>query len=223
LPPSEAQGHLKSVHGSGSNTRLDLQKMDHLVDRYSLRQELPIITPGEAREPYQGLEVLNGLRCLYCPKVLGKEDSMKKHHQKNHLEEHPTPSQWLSCHMQQLSARPGQSRQYFEVIPPKTVEAAALDTMIKDLCAKAEATLKVDMSSINARSVSPWLLITNWHTHILPYNTEELWRLIAVPKETEFPGLKTLIMTYMQEATKKIAYTGELTLQHLNTPNPDKT
>jgi hypothetical protein len=63
---------------------------------------------------------------------------------------------------------------------------------------------------------------TKWHLHVEGLDTSELLRLIAIPDEKEFPGLKKLVLEYMQQATDLIPSTMELSLQRLNTPDPMK-
>lgn len=93
--------------------------------------------------------------------------------------------------------------------------------MLEDLQVNARSLLQVDLMPSNARSISPWLLSTRWHEHVHGYDTNELLKLISIPKD-DFPGLKALVKRYMEQATDLIKSTAELCLQHLNTADPDK-
>jgi hypothetical protein len=72
------------------------------------------------------------------------------------------------------------------------------------------------------RSISPWLLTTRWHQHIEGYQINELINLIAFPNQNEFPGLKTVVIRYFQDATNLLTSLSELTLQILNSEDPIK-
>jgi hypothetical protein len=80
-----------------------------------------------------------------------------------------------------------------------------------------------DTTNPDARSVSPWLLTTHWHEHVQGYSVEELLKLISLPREEEFPGLRGALLLYLQEAQDLMPQISELVLQRINTSNPAKT
>jgi hypothetical protein len=203
--------------------KLDRTKFPALVADNSIHEELPPLHFDSAMEPFDGLKIDPGLRCIHCPKVAGTRDSMIKHHQRCHLKEHATPKSWPSCHIQRLTSSPGKHCAYWEVTLPKTHEEATIDSMLEELQINAMAMTRVDVKAVNARSISPWLLFTGWHVHIQDYETKELLSLISIPKEDEFPGLKNLVRTYMLKATDLMDSTDDLCLQYLNTADPAKT
>ena len=203
--------------------RLDKRKLKALVEDHCLENEFPSVAAKSPRTPFQGLEICQGLRCLHCSKVLGTHNSMQKHHQEEHAANHPTPKEWPACFMQRLSSRAGPCRQYFEVKQPPTQQEATLEAMMEDLRVNTTNTIRVNMAAPNARSISPWLLATGWHTHILGYEIGELINLRSIPKDEEFPGLKALVKSYMLMAIDLMDSTDNLCLQYLNTDDPAKT
>jgi hypothetical protein len=82
--------------------------------------------------------------------------------------------------------------------------------------------IAVEVKLINSRSISPWLLSTRWHEHVQPYDAIELLQLIKMPSKDEFVDLRNLIMDYLKNAVDLIEHTSELTLQKLNTYDPQK-
>jgi hypothetical protein len=221
IPPSHVQGHLTGAH-PGGKMKVDVQKLNALVEDGVLIKDLPTLRYEHPVEPFAGLQVHPGLRCVHCPKVTGNQATMIKHHHAEHGKDHSTPKTWPACHMQRLTSAGGKHRGYWQVESPQAHEVS-IDSMVEQLQVKAMDTIKVDMTAVNARSISPWLLATGWHTHIQGYETKELLSLISIPKEDEFPGLKNLVRTYMLKATDLMDSTDDLCLQHLNTADPAKT
>lgn len=78
-------------------------------------------------------------------------------------------------------------------------------------------------NKVDKRSISPWLLTTQWHEHVCGYDVKELCDLVAFPSKRELPGLPAVVQEYFAEATQEIATLQELTLQILNTADPVKT
>ncbi|KAJ7105805.1 hypothetical protein C8R44DRAFT_942367 [Mycena epipterygia] len=77
----------------------------------------------------------------------------------------------------------------------------------------------------NARMISPWLMRTRWHEHILPYrpHSAELRELVAIPNSHDpLAALHESVTQYFFRATALIDGTDELVLQKLNSKNPDK-
>jgi hypothetical protein len=202
--------------------KLDVQKLHALVENQELTEDLPTLRFERPVEPFEGLQVHPGLRCIHCPKVTGNQETMIKHHRTEHAKDHSTPKTWPTCHMQRLTSAGGKHRGYWQVEPSRTDEVS-IDSMVEELQIDAMAMTRVDVKAVNARSISPWLLFTGWHIHIQDYETKELLSLISIPKEDEFPGLKNLVRTYMLKATDLMDSTDDLCLQYLNTADPAKT
>ena len=222
IAPTHIQGHLNKAH-SGSKMKLDIQTLNALVENEGLSEDLPTLHFEQPVQPFKGLQVYPGLRCVHCHKVTGKQETMVKHHRTEHGEGHITPKIWPTCHIQRLTSVGGKHCGYWQVESPQREEEASIDSMLQELQLQATDMIKVDMTAVNARSVSPWLLATGWHLHIQGYKTQELLDLISIPKEQEFPGLRALIKRYMIKATDLIDSTDNLCLQHLNTADPAKT
>jgi hypothetical protein len=202
--------------------KLDVQKINALVEDQQLTKDLPTVHFEEPVIPFEGLKVHPGLRCVYCLKVTGNQETMIKHHCAEHGKDHSTPKTWPTCHMQRLTSAGGKHCGYWQVESPQRDEVS-IESMLQELQIEAMGTIKVDMRAVNARSVSPWLLATGWHLHTQGYKTQELLDLISIPKEREFPGLRALVKRYMIQATDLIDSTDDLCLQHLNTADPAKT
>ena len=74
--------------------------------------------------------------------------------------------------------------------------------------------------------VSPWLLLTGWHTYVESLNLpmECVCQLVALPcsHSGDIKALSAAVEIYFQGATLLIDSTDELVLQRLNLPNPGK-
>jgi len=220
LTPSQVQGHLNSAHAEFKMC-IDKHHFEEVIELYDIQEDLPSLSHDIVVEAWEGLKVHQGFRCLHCSKVLGLKDSMLKHHKQLH-KEHLTPSAWPAICMQRLSSRPGEASTFFEVIPRNSTPKTSIEAFVEQVRKEMASVLEVRQIPRNARSVSPWLLTTRWHEHFEGFDTLRLLKLIAVPKETEFPGLKALVLKYMKKATNLIKCTQELPLQRLNSPDPIK-
>jgi hypothetical protein len=82
----------------------------------------------------------------------------------------------------------------------------------------------IQTSDLNSCAVAPWLLSTKWpgHLHVDGYDPGELMALVKPLTKWENSRLVDLVHQYFEDATNLIDYTDELTLQHLNTPDPTK-
>jgi hypothetical protein len=94
--------------------------------------------------------------------------------------------------------------------------------MIDKIRQEMSAVTHIQPCGRNARAISPWNLTTKWHKHISHFQSVELQRLIAMPKDEEFPGLVQVVRAYFSKATDLIEHMYELVLQQLNSPNPTK-
>jgi len=206
----------------GLSASVDVAKLHTALQETDVMECLPdLYTDQGAIPPFDGIKVHEGIRCLHCTTVAIQEGTMQKHHHMHHKGIVLPPS-WPTCHVQRLSLQ-GKAARFFEVIPSQPLpHHTSIQTLVNDLQTEISQVADVEMATLNARSISPWLLTTCWHEHIEGYKTQELLELIAVPKEEEFPGLKGLVLRYMEHATCLITVTAELSLQRLNTSDPAK-
>jgi hypothetical protein len=221
LEPNQVPGHIKHSH-PGLSARINMTKFQDTLQELDVMECLPDLCTNEGPiPPFDGIKVYKAIRCTHCNSVAVQEGTMRKHHQKEHREL-KAPTRWPECCAQRLTLH-GKAAQFFEVIQPHPVHhAMPIQTLVNDLRTEISQVADVEMATLNARSISPWLLSTRWHEHIEGYETLELLELVAVPKEGEFPGLKGLLFQYMEHATALIPITAELLLQRLNTGDPAK-
>ena len=220
LEPKQIQGHLHSSHVK-SKIKLNQTILDQVIQDYDTCDKLPTLAVSEVIDAWEGIKVHEGFSCMHCSKAFLTADSMRKHHGTNH-KNHPTPNTWPRYFVQRLTSRPDPESSFFKVNYQDNQAKNHVTDMIQSLTAQASALIKRDISSRNARSISPWLLSTHWHEHVNGYDQSELIQLIAVPKDDEFPGLQALVLKYMMKATTLIESTSELALQCLNTSDPMK-
>ena len=135
----------------------------------------------------------------------------------------------MSCSVQRITNAirdvPPFARSWFRVSDSTQQYMEPSSDILLDQLQKEMATVLEDpyqLTMTDHRSISPWLLTTRWHEHIEGYQVNELINLIAFPKENEFPGLKTVVIQYFQEATNLLPSLSELTLQILNSADPVK-
>jgi hypothetical protein len=126
--------------------------------------------------------------------------------------------------MQQFNR--GNASKFFEIEiesqtpPPQPFSTADDEAIIADFIQETE---HVYVPPEDDRQISPWLRKTGWHLHVAPFDIGELRSLAAPPTNDEFPGLRAAVLSYFEAATDLIKCTDLLTLQHLNTEDPDKT
>jgi Orsellinic acid/F9775 biosynthesis cluster protein D len=219
MEASNAVSHIREQH-EDKKTKVDVDRVTKDLASLGGVDALPVIeATGTPRRPFAGLRIQTGFRCTLCPKVLGTLQSIRYHHKTDHTPGEPYPSDWPACHIQQLNVF--SHRTYFEVSRPRQTDPTPFDTILSSLEVDMGRALASDVSRPNARAVSPWLLRTQWHVHVEGHDTQELRRLVANPKDVEFPGLRRLLLAYLRAATSKIEGTDELVLQRLNSPLPD--
>ena len=227
--PQQAQGHLNHTHPEDKLKIVDapfqaaLNAFD-VGDIYPSPPESGLDGSRRLLFPeIQGLKLHVGVRCEHCSKVLGSKLAMTTHHQQAH-KGIPIPKAWPSCYLQQF--HPNKAQTMFEVscrenpAPTPTI----VDDIIRDMhkiISSAKTTVGRGTRG-KATVIDPWLLTCKWHIHVAPYDVNELRARVEMPKDDEFPGLKDLVQLYFERATELINHTDDLTLQYINTPNPDK-
>jgi hypothetical protein len=162
------------------------------------------------------VSILTG--CSQCPYVASKK-CVAKHIQKEHSLAIPQDNISAQC------LNIGVTKVYFRVKNPSIIASSLefSDTLLYAFNSFDWTTFSNITANPNARMISPWLMRTGWHNHILGFDIQELCQLVAMPEESEFPGLHSCIKTYFADATNLIDHTDLLVLQRLNTPNPGKT
>lgn len=73
---------------------------------------------------------------------------------------------------------------------------------------------------IDGRVVTPWLRSTQWHEYTRGRNPKKLQKLVAMPNEDEFPGIRTAVSAYFDKCTERIIDLPLLVRQKLNTQDP---
>jgi hypothetical protein len=211
--------HLKSKEHGGHHVRVDWDKYEEAKEEMGIADTLPC-QPDGLFPHIQGLEVHDGIRCVICPKPFGTARSMELHHRSEH-KGIPLPTEWPICKMQQFNR--GNASKLFEIefpAPPQQFSPPDDEALVADFTKDME---HVYVPPEDARQITPWLQKTGWHLHVAPFDIGELRSLAALPKGDEFPGLSAAVLSYFQAATDLIRSTDLLTLQYLNTEDPEKT
>jgi hypothetical protein len=220
IPPAHAQGHLDGAH-KGSGLKIDKVPFGNAIEAMEVSDNLPASPTGPGLLEFAGLELHTGLRCRACPKIANGMPAMGVHYSKCHRDL-IKPKDFPSVHFQRLN-NGVMSKAKFEV-QPRNLKAPSPDetliAAIRDETDKGFSKM-LDPASLNARSVSPWLLSTKWHLHVAGHVPEELMCLVKPLAEAH--RLVALVKQYFEDAADLIDHTDDLVLQHLNTPDPAKT
>ena len=167
--------------------------------------------------------------CIKCPKcdTIYSKESLRMHYSRHHPGMTNIKADSLPrIFAQQLNK--GANKKLFEVIPSPTpttsFSLSSPQDIIQHLRSERNDLIeKYHPKEIDARAVSPWLLSTGWHIHIQPYNTEELCKLIAVPKnEGRLDRLGNAVQSLLSHAYDIMTVTSTLVLQKINTSDPVK-
>jgi hypothetical protein len=228
IPPAQVSAHLKNSVHKGSGFSVNPTKLKNALTEMGVEDDLPLppCTTWEQSAPYpfHGLKVLKGFACHLCSQLTISEKYLRDHYTMNHPND-PSPSQLHQCLMQRLSlASSGPHRVLFRVKAEDLINMEQ-DSPLAQVQAQMNKVLAAPRkrNTVDQRSVSPWLLTTQWHKHVKDYDVKELCGLVSFPKKTEFPGLQEVVEEYFLEATDEIPTYQELTLQILNTADPVKT
>lgn len=217
----EVQSHLRIAHPAAAFKINDLQ-LQQAVEDLDISPEFPQLGADTVYEEFGGLTLHKGIYCQECPKVMGTSGSASVHYSTTHSGI-AKPKRLPTGHYQQL--RRGQDRSLFRVKPWFRCTISSDEMLVANLRAETDKAFKdvLKTSDLNARAVTPWLLSTKWHLHIDGHDPAELMALVKPLTKREEFRLVDLVHQYFQKATDLIDHTDELTLQHLNTPDPTKT
>jgi len=224
LRPNEVQGHLDGEHPRCKMT-VDEDQLDKVVEEMDICPELPLPPFGVGSMPeFEGLKLQSGFRCGECPRVMGTSGSAAKHYSTEH-KGIKKPKNLQQVYFQQWNKGGGINRTLFEVSPRNKKQETPDEQLVAVLRAQTDKVFatNIDPGLLNARGISPWLLSCQWHLHLATYDPAELMELVRPLREKEMSRLVVLVHRYYLEATDLIKHTDDLTLQHLNTPDPAKT
>lgn len=243
LTPKSAQDHLKNVH----ENILDLtgpwrKKFQELCSQLPLLVEkLP--TGLKDISPFAGLQIHHPLReCLIrtengiCGRVLsGDGRSFKTHLSKAHrcsFGTAPTGPLYRTVSGQQFCYNGA----YFTVIPPARVPAVLSTTPIAPLTPELQApgwlnNLHAQIKSSlktprchpgDSRVVEDWINSLGWGVHLGQYDDWNfLLSLVKTPPKRRPSRLKEAVVALFQEALDLIPRTPLLSLQKLQSPQPE--
>jgi hypothetical protein len=211
--------HLKHSHGF-LKSLLDMEQLIAIAEEENVMDALPDIGSEVAVDPFQGLKIHQGFQCSLCRSFAGTQEYIRKHHSHFHRDQ-PTPKTWKQCLLQRLTTH-GKGATFFEVKSPSNRSQTSEGKIIESIRNDMAKVLAVNLRPANSRNISPWLLSTRWHEHVQPYDAAELLQLIKTPSKNELQELRNLVTLYMENAVSLIKHTSELTLQKLNTADPQK-
>jgi len=218
---TEVSGHCKTAHSNAGFKVDDLQLKQAFID-LDIEAEFPELGNDVVYEEFAGLKLREGIYCTECPKVMGTIGSANVHYSTAHTGiKKPKDLPLGNC--QQLKR--GRDCALFRVNPRVRSATTSDELLVATLRAETDKVFSetIQTSDLNARAITPWLLSTKWHLHIDGYDPEELKALVKPLSKQEDSRLVDLVHQYFNDATDLIEHTDELTLQHLNTPDPTKT
>jgi hypothetical protein len=203
---------------------LDHKQFDQAVGEMDIMDELPILIAGEIIPAFAGLKVQTSDHCGECPKVLGNDHSIAVHYSCTHTKI-KKPKTLHTVHYQQFNLSPGMDHTIFQVHQPAQKLLHPDQVLVAALFAATDKGFfkTIHPRELNAHVISPLLLKTQWHLLVGGHDPPALMALVKPISQQEMPRLFGLVEHYYQKATDLIDHTDDLTLQHLNTPDPTKT
>lgn len=213
--------HLLDVHGI--KNQIISKEVKEILEEHHIADVLPTLVPPVLQ--VEGLPMFKTcIQCGACPLILGTPGSVEKHYREKHAGTKP-PANLIVIAAQKLDNSPSH-KSYFEVIPSELVISTTMDESfahdVRSECDEAYNNLSI--TSVDPRTISPWLRSTNWHLHIGAYQHQDLQALVANPgtSEDNLTGLRRGTMAFLQAATRLIPLTPPLILMKLNSPYPAK-
>ncbi|KAJ7110415.1 hypothetical protein C8R44DRAFT_883572 [Mycena epipterygia] len=177
----------------------------------------------EPRPQITGIRLKTGLSgctdCGYTANLKKVQDHLKK-------PGHPLSGKPPLTDLMAQVLNSGTTRVNIRVVPRPEEEVS--DVPVLDFIARFKSFEWRDHRPAeipNTRMISPWLMRTRWHEHILPYrpHSAELREFVAIPTSHDpLAALHESVTQYFSWATALIDGTDELVLQKLNSKNPDK-
>lgn len=209
--------HFSTKHPALRISRALRTQIDRLAEQADVAVKYPkIASSADPHVVFGGLSVRTSAGCPHCPYVAGPKP-VAKHVRKAH------PGSTLATeenvHAQVIN--PGATKILFRVRPAAPTAVEPQDSLLLEFHAfswKAYSTTGVP----NARMITPWLLRTQWHAHVLGRDPHVLCARVAMPVEPKLLPLSVLVTDYFDAATSLIAETDELVLQKLNTKDVAK-
>lgn len=216
--PEEVQSHLRTSHPS-AGFKVNGVQLQQAVEDLDIVPHLPELDGGEAFDEFAGLTLHKGIFCNECPKIMGTPGSAKVHYSIAHRGV-VKPKHLPTGYYQQLRKGLG----LFRVNPRSRSTISSDEKLVEEIRAETDKAFMEVMgaSCLNARGVTPWLLSTKWHLHVDGHDPAELIALVKPLTKHEDYKLVILVHQYFQHATDLIDHMDELTLQHLNSPDPTK-
>ncbi|KAF8888727.1 hypothetical protein CPB84DRAFT_1849547 [Gymnopilus junonius] len=211
--------HLINTHSDGK-FRINHIQLDLIIEELEVKRNInledlpsPCLVIEGFKPPTQKLQ------CNHCGHIRGSEESFRKHHSLVHTS--AVSISHTPVWAQQINS--SNHSTYFKVLPPvESSPPTSFDFMIEDFKAKRKEMLaKFNMSSVDPRQLSPWLMATRWHLHVDPFSQQHLMDLVALPRQEQEPNLFILIEVvhaYTQTADKAIDSLPLLALQRINSP-----
>lgn len=211
--------HMKRNH-SESPWSIHKASLLEIAEAADIGTTYPTIT--KSRKPhyvYSGILVSQSSGCPHCY-YAACHKVVLQHMKQVHPEEGGGPEDNIFT---QVIAQGTTGHRYIRVKHrTQPTQTSVINPMLNDFETFDWKAFTDNDSSVNARMVSPWLMHTGWHKHILGKNVKSLCQWVAYPKEDMFSSLHEAIATYFNKATALIDVTDTLVLQILNSPDPAK-
>jgi hypothetical protein len=199
--PSKAMyKHLNKIHKvQKKKINEDTKRtIDSLCIQYDVAEDqYPDYAADQVYTPFEGLAVTEYAACPECYYTAG-EKWMKQHM----ATEHPgvqIPTKFVPCLGQILNK--GAAPTILRVVEPQAPRTPSPNAGLLDAFTAFHQTqaLARQTTAPNARFISPFLTRTKWHDHIQGYDTEELCRLVSMPKD-KYEDVVAAIRSYFADA-----------------------
>lgn len=179
-------------------------------------------TMKKSREPcyiYSGLQVSESSGCPHCYYAANPK-AVWKHMKEMHSKKGGTPEENI---LTQVITQGTAGHRYIRVkYNTQSTQSPVINPLLNNFQNFDWKAFTDSDSSVNARMVSPWLMRTGWHKHILGKSVKSLCQRVSYPVEDIYSGLHEAIAIYFNKATALIDVTDTLVLQILNSPDPAK-
>jgi Orsellinic acid/F9775 biosynthesis cluster protein D len=209
--------HIKDHHQIFSK-HCDLKLIENILKQFALRRTHPIFC-GLPLPSIDGLEVRDGFSCAFCPSLYLNVKSLREHCREVHPYDEFVVRQVVRS--QRLS---NFHKALFPVVEgvQSLREVDSEKSILSSLETELENSQRKFVGEEDVRNISPWLRATKWDQYLKGADMSALRELAHGSTSVDFPALKKSVMHLFESCQMLIGETSILSLQKLNSPDPQK-
>lgn len=203
--PSSVIGHIKKAH-QVKIQKGDEEKIITLIKSHGITDDSAVPTPMARSAPVELIKVHQGYCCNLCDFCCPGSRTCDNHWSRNHRKSSMKPGKRFHRGEIQTFFDPT-PKKYFEVLTclRKVTIGSPFDIYIKDELPKQQAFQPT--MPIKDREIPPFLQVTQWHTHLTEYLTNDTRRkalrdIVRLPKGLQHNTLHAVVIKYMQTVSK---------------------